>query len=242
MARKFKKKIYIKAESTPSPYKNRNKVLSFKTRIFPFFLIFIGSFILISQVLLPLIYFKTQTKTLNRPMEGSVLGIASGFSDFEFNELRDGNENAYIDPNLPDYFYITIPKLKIENARIEVNSSDLSPNDTLGHYKGSSLPGDNGNSFIYGHSVLPWFYNPNNYKTIFSTLGDLTKGDKFTIVFNNKKYNYVVESQETLYPDEIDPLAEWKPKYLNESTMVLMTCWPAGAKTKRLMVYSTLEK
>jgi LPXTG-site transpeptidase (sortase) family protein len=241
MARKFKKKIYIKDTSNYPVYKSVNKKFTFKTRILPFFMIFVGSFVLVSQVLLPLVYFKTQSKTSNKPMEGSVLGMASGFSNFEFDELKNGAEKQGANPNLPDFFYITIPKLKIENARIEVNSTDLSPDDTLGHYNGSNLPGENGNTFIYGHSVLPWFYNPKNYKTIFSTLGDLEKGDEFTIVYNNKKYDYMVESQEVKYPDEIDPLAEWKPKYLNESTVVLMTCWPAGAKTKRLMINATLE-
>jgi len=105
-----------------------------------------------------------------------------------------------------------------------------SPDEFLGHYKGSALPGEPGNAFIYGHSVLPWFFNPKNYKTIFSTLGDLEAGDKFSINYKGKEMIYEVKEKETLFPNEVNPLEIWRPKYLNESTVTLMTCWPAGTK------------
>ena len=98
-----------------------------------------------------------------------------------------------------------------------------------------------GNAFIYGHSVLPWFFNPKNYKTIFSTLGDLENGDEVLITYNNKQLKYRVEKKVVMAPEDVKPLDEWKPKYLNDSTISLMTCWPAGTKSKRLIVMGTLE-
>jgi len=145
-----------------------------------------------------------------------------------------------VGPNEPDYFYLTIPKLKIKDALVETEAKTLNPDDSLGHYPGTSLPGENGNSFIFGHSVLPWFFNSNNYKTIFSTLGKLEPGDEFYINYNNSEYTYVVESTEELSPDDVDPLATIKPKYLNESTVVLMTCSPPGTKLRRLLVNAIL--
>lgn len=232
------KKVYIKDESFDPIYKSVNFPFLFKTRILSGTLMALGFIVLGTQVVLPLVSFKTQDK-VSKPMESTVLGVATGFKDFSFPELKD-NKTTVNEQNIPEFFYISIPKLKIESAKVktEITGSDLE--DFIGHYKGSSLPGEKGNSFIYGHSVLPWFFNPKNYKTIFSTLGDLEEGDIFTIKYNNKEYKYKVEKKDVLYPDKINPLEEWKPKYLNDSTVSLMTCWPAGTKTKRLIVNATL--
>jgi len=200
----------------------------------------LGFLILGTQVVLPLIFFKTQN-IISRPIRSSVLGLATGFNDFEYKELKNSQENTTNNVlNIPDYFTISIPELKIFDALVQTNSTNLSPETSLGHYKGSALPGQTGNAFIYGHSVLPWFFNPNNYRTIFSTLDNLKDGDEFVINFNNKELKYKVESKTILDPSKVDPLAEFKPKYLNESTVTLMTCYPAGTRAKRLLVNAVL--
>jgi LPXTG-site transpeptidase (sortase) family protein len=142
--------------------------------------------------------------------------------------------------NVPEYFELSIPKLGIKDARVETNPGDLDPDDALGRYVGSALPGENGNIFIYGHSVLPWFFNPENYKTIFSTIEELEAGDTVEIRYNNNDYVYKIESQVIAKPNEVSPLATFKPSYLNEATITLMTCWPSGTKAKRLMVRGVL--
>ena len=234
-----KPKVYFKDESFDPIYKSVNFSFYFKSKILSGILMALGFLILGTQVVFPLVSFKTQDNT-SGAAEATVLGVASGFRKFEFRELEPSDKETAVLKDIPDYFYLTIPKLGIENAVIETRSTNLSPEDTLGHYNGSGLPGETGNAFIYGHSVLPWFYNPRNYKTIFSTLGDLQTGDKFEIEYNNKTLVYKVEGQEVLSPELVDPLGEWKLKYLNESTVTLMTCWPAGTKTKRLVVKATL--
>ncbi|MDC0449225.1 sortase [bacterium] len=198
-----------------------------------------GFLILGTQVAMPLIIFKTQDQ-ISKPVSSSVLGITSGFREFEFDELG-GNYPIQESKTLThQYFNITIPKLNIADAAVETNSSNLNPIDSLGHYKGSALPGDVGNAFIYGHSVLPWFFNPKNYKTIFSTLNNLEIGDEIFVEHENQRLVYKVESKDLLSPNDVEPLAEIKPKYLNDSTMVLMTCWPPGTKTKRLLINTVL--
>lgn len=239
MMPKFKPKVYIKDESFDPIYNAKDIHFYFRSRMFPAFLLSLGIIVLITQVAIPLIFFKTQDN-IAKPVASSVLGIASGFGDFEFTELQEGTLDKQQSANIPGFFYLTVPKLGIEDAVIETNSLNLSPDETLGHYNGSALPGEIGNSFIYGHSVLPWFYNPKNYKTIFSTLDKLGTGDEFYVKYNNKKYTYKVEDTQVLGVSDVNPLAEIKPKYLNESTMVLMTCWPAGTKAKRLLVNATL--
>lgn len=231
-------KIYIKDESFDPIYKTVNPRFYFKSRLLSVSLLSLGFLILGTQVIIPLVFFSTQEqKDISEPVRASVMGVATGFSDFEFKELNSyENESNPLQEEIPQYFYVTIPKLKIEKALAETNSTNLSPESSLGHYKGSALPGQTGNTFIYGHSVLSWFFNPKNYKTIFSTLDKLETGDEIIINYNNKDYKYKVEYEEVLKPTNINPLAEYKPKYLNESTLTLMTCWPAGTRNNRLLV------
>jgi len=237
---KSNKKVYIKDESFDPIYKSVNYPFFFRTRVLSGLLMALGFLILGTQVVLPLVYFKTQD-TVVKPMEQTVLGMATGFKDFDFEEMKENKEYVQQEGYIPEFFYITIPKLKIKDAIVKSEFDGPSPDNFIGHYKGSSLPGEIGDSFIYGHSVLPWFFNPKNYKTIFSTLGDLEIGDKFAISYNGKSMTYKVEEKVVLPPKEVNPLQEWKPKYLNESTVSLMTCWPAGTKTNRLIIRGTLE-
>jgi len=250
----MEKKVYLKDESFDPIYNEVSKGFYAKTRMLPSLLFFSGMFVFATQVLLPVLVFKTNDASIELVDNSTVLGRAAGFYNFRFDELEtlnehvqvfentevlgESNENAA--SNVPNFFYLSIPKLKIENALVETNSESLNPSSALGHYSGTSLPGENGNAFIYGHSVLPWFFNANNYKTIFSTLGKLEPGDEFYITYNNREYTYVVETKENLSPSDVKPLAEIKPKYLNESTVVLMTCSPPGTKLKRLLINGVL--
>jgi len=201
-----------------------------------------GTFILATQVIMPLVAFKTED-SIAKPVSSTVLGAATGFSDFQYTELGTGKTAASVmaDANIPQFFKLAIPKLGITSANVETNSTNLSPDTALGHYKGTALPGEPGNAFIYGHSVLPWFFNPKNYKTIFATLENLSVGDSIIIKYNNKKLTYKVEAKKVVKPEEVNVFAEYKPKYLNESTVTLMTCVPAGTKLRRLLVYAVLS-
>jgi sortase A len=268
------KKIYIKDESFDPIYKEVSRGFYAKTRIMPTLLIFAGLFVFSTQVLLPLMVFKTQDESSEIIDNATVLGRLAGFSEFEFSELRNNKalnnlnsggdkteiapkpEEYFYDPkqnnksdnnvagarasSTPEFFYLTVPKLGIKEAKVEINAETLNPEHALGHYPGTELPGEVGNSFVFGHSVLPWFYNPQNYKTIFSTLGKMEKGDTFFVIYNNRELTYKVEGVVEVPPSEVDPLAELKPKYLNDSTMVLMTCSPPGTRLRRLMVNAVM--
>ncbi len=263
------KKIYIKDTSFDPIYREVSKGFFAKTRVIPSLLFFSGLFVLTTQVILPLIIFKTNDKNVDLIDNATVLGRAAGFYSFKFDELEkrddgidfknnfDGGNTSFIASgddsqnsnvvlgdtvaNVPEFYYLSVPKLKINKAIVETSPATLDPADALGHYNGTEFPGEVGNSFVYGHSVLPWFFNQKNYKTIFSTLGKLETGDEFFVNYNNKGYRYIVESKEELSPNNVNPLNEIKPRYLNESTMTLMTCSPPGTKLKRLMVYGVLQ-
>ena len=64
----------------------------------------------------------------------------------------------------------------------------------------------------------------------------LTKDDELYVTYNNIKHTYKVVSTRQLAIGEVKPLENKRPAYLNESSLVLMTCWPAGTKLKRFEV------
>ena len=131
-----------------------------------------------------------------------------------------------------DYYTLSIPKFKIENAKVSVGGEDLSEN--LIQYPGTALPGRMGNTVIFGHSILPQFFNPKNYLSIFSRLPELKKNDEIEIYYDGISYLYRVVDLVEVYPDDIEVLEQrWGDSYLS-----LVTCVPPGdpRKPRRLVV------
>lgn len=130
------------------------------------------------------------------------------------------------------FYTISIPKLKIDRAIVAIGGEDLSKN--LVQYPGTALPGKNGNAVIFGHSILPIFYNPKNYMAIFSTLPTLKEGDDIFVEYDGVSYSYVVEELFEIYPSDIEIL-EQNPA---DSFLTLVTCTPPGdpRNPKRLIV------
>lgn len=133
-------------------------------------------------------------------------------------------------------YTLSIPKLKILEARVIVGSDDLSK--SLIQYGGTANPGDYGNTVIFGHSVLPYFFNPKDYKTIFSTLPSLSEGDEIFISQEGITYRYVIEEMHVVGPDDVSILEQ---KY-DDSYLSLITCVPPGTYEKRLWVKARLQK
>lgn len=208
-----------------------------RSRLYSLIFIIGGVGFLGTQLILPLILIETGN-TNNAALEKSVLGASTGFSEVSFDELKDrGSQDIpRIRENVPDFFSLKVDKLKIVNGKIETNSFNMNPDKYLGHYAGTALPGEVGNVFIYGHSVVPFFFNPENYKTIFSNLHKLENEDIVEVEYNGKIYKYKVFEKKVLSPEEVNPLATLTPAYLNEKTLSLMTCTPPGTTLKRLIV------
>ncbi len=233
------KKTYIKDEGKDPFTEAKDWRFLWKSRGLPIAILAGGSLLLTTQVIYPLVFFEKAGVTA--PMENTMLGLISGFGDFTFSELETQPQTPQHNNVATGFFTISIPKLNIERAKVEINASSLNPDKALGHYKGTALPGEIGNSFIYGHSVLPMFYNPKNYKTIFSTLNKLEPGDEIFVEYNGTMLTYVVEDKKVVPTKDVKPLQEVKPKFLNESTLTLMTCTPPGTRLKRLLVTATLR-
>jgi len=130
------------------------------------------------------------------------------------------------------YYNISIPKLGIDKAVVGIGGEDLSEN--LIQYPGTAAPGKRGNSVIFGHSILPAFYNPKNYLAIFSTLPTLEAGDDIFVDYDGISYRYQVEELIEVFPRDIQILEQ----NTSDSYISLVTCTPPGhpGKPKRLIV------
>lgn len=130
------------------------------------------------------------------------------------------------------YYTITIPKLKIESATVAIGGEDLSK--SLIQYPGTALPGKRGNAAIFGHSILPIFYNPKNYISIFSLLPTLKKGDQIFVNYDGVAYTYQVETMFEVSPTDLQVLDQDS----TDSFLTLVTCVPPGDPTysRRLIV------
>ncbi len=150
-----------------------------------------------------------------------------GFSYFTTDFKPKGNR--------PKDFYLTIPKLKIEKAHVLVDSTKLDEN--LSHFPGTALPGEVGNAFITGHSVLPQFADPKNYRAIFSKLPELEVGDTVKVESDGKKFEYVVQYKKIIDPKDLSVLA---PISAGGKNLTLMTCVPPGTSLQRMVVITSL--
>lgn len=227
----------------------------------PISLIMIGSGLISSQIVIPFLEIRLETKSLVEPITagglnsqppGEVMGgdVSTGMGEFsELSELKletppPPPEEPEVPP--PPFFNLTIPKLGIEKARVETNSTSMKPDTALGHYLGTGLPGgkgrDRNNAFIYGHSALPQYFSPTNYKTIFATLPKLEIGDDFTVYFNDKVFKYLIEAKQVLKPKDVNPLNPVPWLSAGESYATLMTCVPPGGVSERLLIVGKLTK
>lgn len=130
------------------------------------------------------------------------------------------------------YYTISIPKVNIRDATVAIGGEDLG--EHLIQYPGTALPGKRGNAVIFGHSILPIFYNPKNYISIFSLLPTLKKGDQIFINYDGISYTYQVEEMFEVLPTDIQVLDQDS----SDSFLTLVTCVPPGdpRNPKRLIV------
>jgi len=139
------------------------------------------------------------------------------------------------EPSKITHYRISIPKLKIDQATVEIGGNDL--DEHLIHYGGTAAPGEYGNAVIFGHSVLPVFYSPKNYRAIFSLLPTLEKGDEIFIDYDGIQYKYVVDKYLEVKPEEIEILEQ----RFDRQALTLVTCVPPGTYARRGVILAQLE-
>lgn len=145
------------------------------------------------------------------------------------------NPGTSQDQNNTPFYTISIPKIKIENASVSTIDIDLEKH--LVNYQGTSIPGQNGNAVIFGHSTLPQLFNPKDYKTIFANAYKLKNDDIIYAMVNGVTYTYKVFKITVVDPQDYSALTQ----DYNNSYLTLVTCTPPGTIWKRLVVKARLE-
>ena len=123
-------------------------------------------------------------------------------------------------------YTITIPKLKINAANVEVGG-DLKK--TLVAWPTSSMPGSWGNNIIFGHSELPQLASPSNYSGIFTFIMDLEENDDIFLDYDGVRYSYKVIDKKVVEPTDISVLEQ----RFDSAYVTLITCVPPGTLWKR---------
>lgn len=134
------------------------------------------------------------------------------------------------------YYTLSIPKIKIQNAT--VSAIDTNVGIHMVNYPGTSIPGNLGNSVIFGHSTLPQLFDPKDYKTIFSNAYKLKTNDKIYANVNGVIYSYKVYNVSVVDPSDVSVFEQT----FNNSYLTLVTCTPPGTVWKRLIIKASLEK
>lgn len=102
------------------------------------------------------------------------------------------------------------------------------------HVQGSAEPGQIGNVVIFGHSSdYPW--SPGNYRNIFALLDNVTTGDQIAFYFKDQEFIYQITSTHVVAPTDLDVIQK-----SDTPTLTLVTCYPVGTASKRLVVDATL--
>lgn len=95
----------------------------------------------------------------------------------------------------------------------------------------SSIPGQQGNTVILGHSSNDVF-DDGAYKFVFVQLDKLNPGDTFYLNYQGTRYTYNVTEKKIIDPTEVGTLVINNGKPL----ATLVTCTPPGTALKRLVV------
>lgn len=141
-------------------------------------------------------------------------------------------ENRVIIPKIGK----NIPLVDIKNKNIgwEEELNDIFMEELekgIVRYPGSAKPGEDGISFIFGHSSnFPWIKW--DYNDVFSLLDKVEFDDEVIIYYNQQKYIYKIREKKVITPWDVSVL----DRNMKKSEITLMTCWPIWTTLNRLIV------
>lgn len=243
---------YYKAKTIKqSKGNNKNNIKKNAIKTLPNILIVVGA-TAVTSVLYPFLSHKlTQTKWQAKIEDPATPVVAYQekekgpeiISDIDYTKpsnwfvqpIKNTRSNI-LDHSSPSTYTISIPKIDVKNMTVLIGGEDL--DEHLIQYDGTSLPGQLGNPVIFGHSLLPVFYNPKNYASVFTKIPTLEKNDEIFVNYDNVNYKYKVQSYHEVEPDQVELLEQ---KY-DRRTLTLVTCVPPGTYLRRGVILATLEE
>ncbi len=107
------------------------------------------------------------------------------------------------------------------------------------HYPGSSLPGEVGNVYIFGHSS-DYAWSKGAYKSVFALLPKIKKGAEIKLTDSKGfMYTYLVTEQKVVGPNDVSVLAQ---DTAGKRILTLQTSYPIGTALKRYVVRAELRQ
>lgn len=122
---------------------------------------------------------------------------------------------------------IVIPVIDVDAPVVEGDDWETLKKGA-GHHIGSADPGERGNCVISAHNDI--------YGEIFRDLPDLKVGDEVAVHTQTQVYRYVVQQTRIIEPTEVEVMAPTQAPVLT-----LISCYPYGVDTHRIVVIASLE-
>jgi len=169
------------------------------------------------------------------------VGELSQTGNQSFDPISKKMKKIVVDKKYSKDLKLTIQDIGIKNVNVSANVEshnekvyNLYLKSGLAHFKGTPIPGDGGNSFVYGHSAVPSFFqnHSNLAETIFTRLEDVDIGKDVIVKREGNELKYVVRKKKIVESTDFSILQQQGDK----ETLTLMTCWPVGIASKRLIV------
>lgn len=103
------------------------------------------------------------------------------------------------------------------------------------HFPGTALPGEPGNTYIFGHSS-DYLWSPGDYKTVFAKLPQIEHGTEIQITdAEGQIFRYAVIETNVVGPRDLSVLDQQNnERYL----LTLQTSYPLGTALQRFIVVS----
>lgn len=111
---------------------------------------------------------------------------------------------------------IIIPSLNIERIIVE-GTDDAYIKHNIGHFEGTSMPGEEGNFAIAGHSNTI-------YNNVFNNIDKLNIGDEIVVIALNGEFKYKVRESFVVEPENTTVLNS----FIGKKEITIVTCTNGG--------------
>jgi sortase A len=122
---------------------------------------------------------------------------------------------------------IQIPAIGVDAPVVEGDDWE-SLKQGAGHHIGSANPGERGNCVISAHNDI--------FGEIFRDLPELDLGHQIFVHTVNQVYQYVVMQKRVIDPEEVSVM-----ETTSAPVLTLISCYPYGIDTHRIVVIAQLE-
>jgi LPXTG-site transpeptidase (sortase) family protein len=140
---------------------------------------------------------------------------------------------------------LSIPSLNIMAPIIYVDRASASEQvfqealvNGVVHFPGTALPGQVGNTYIFGHSS-DFPFSKGNYKTVFALLPQIAQGAEIKLTNGSgEEFTYIVTGIKVVSPKDLQYL---ESDNSGRKMLTVQTSYPIGTALRRFLVFAELK-